>query len=555
MSDEKTSIIPQPAEENNDGIPAVDIDKPAVIAPTPAPAPKPTPAGNDATDTATDQNVPSEQQSAEENQQQVDDRYEQPLASQYQNPVLKVLADVEHATDGGLMSVIHSNYDDAVALLTEIDDTSSDTKLLKEIISMHGNDRALLWIALTSAGIQNLSYKDGLRPTITQTGAEWLQGILLPKGTVQGISRPPIKNSAGENGKLTGKQAMMRARSVMNMGDYIHLPLPHSGLWVTILVAGDDEFVDMQTGLMNEKVVIGRRTNGIVFNNLDVIVRKHMTDFLLGMITDTSIGTTDKKVLRGLIKEQDLDILAGAYLGARFKSGYQIAQACMADPKKCTHIEVARVNIARLMITDNSRLTGFQREHMASFSGRTVEQVIAYQTAFEVMKDNTFEVGGVKYFMRVPTLEQKINAGQDWIATIEQSISETFNNSLTREQREDYINKQAALSSMRGYAHWVARIEFDDGTYVDSDEDVAGLLKEFTKDEDIRTAFTDQVNAFINRVTIAVMAMPRWTCPQCSTRQPLVNNMFPAYTPLNVGKVFFTLMVNTLNRTIDQADI
>lgn len=536
-------------EIHESGVPAVDMDRPTLAIPVVE--------KKEVLAEATSTPTPSskQQETSEEDIPHEDTREVQEFAEKYVSPIIKVLSDVQNATDGGIMSLIHSNYEDAVKLLNELDSTAPDAKLLKEINAMHGHERTMIWLALTSAGVQNLSYKDGLRQTITHTGAEWLQGILLPKGTVQGITRPPIKNSASEDGRLTGQAAMMRARGVMNMGDYIHLPLPHSGLWVTILVATDEEFMDMQTALMNDKVVVGRRTNGIVFNNLDVIVRKHMADFLLGMITDSSIGTTDKKVLRGLIKEQDLDILAGAYLGARFKSGYQLAQACTADPKKCTHVEVSKVSIARLMIVDNARMTSFQREHMAHFSGRTVEQVIAYQTAFEVLKDNTFTIDKVKYYLRVPSLEQKTNAGQDWIATIEQSIAETFNNSLSREAREEYINKQAALSTMRGYAHWIARIEFEDGAYVDSEDDLATLLTQFSKDEEMRDKFNTQVNAFINRVTIGLMGVPRWTCPQCSARQPLVNNMFPAYTPLNVGKVFFTLMVNTLNRVFETADI
>jgi hypothetical protein len=558
MSDDKVSIVAPDAEDNS-GIPAVDMDAPKVAPPvaeqpaqTAAAAPEPaTPGEQDSDATQGGEDTDNAEQ-----QVGVDTRVVQEISDRYQNPIIQKLADIETATDGGIMSVIHSNYDDAVNLLNELDDTSPDVKLLKEIVSMHGQERAMIWLALTSSGIQNLSYKDGLRPTVTYPGAEWLQGILLPNGNVQGIARPPVKNNKpGEDGRLTGNAAMMRARSVMNMGDYVHLPLPHSGLYVTILIAGDDEFVDMQTALMNEKVTIGRRTNGVVFNNLDVIVKKHMTDFLLGMITDTSIGTTDKKVLRGLIKEQDLDVLAGAYLGGRYKAGYQLAQACEVDPKQCTHVEVGKVNLSRLMITDNSRLTNFQRDHMARYSARTVDQVIAYQTAFEVLKDNTFEIDGVKYYLRVPSLEQKIESGQDWINAIEQAIATTFNNSMTREQREEYINKQAALSAMRGYAHWVARIEFEDGGFVDDEETLATLLKQFTSKDDIKEAFMNQVNAFINRTTISIMAMPRWTCPNCGKRQPLVKDTFPAFTPLNVGKIFFTLMTNTLNLTFEKADI
>lgn len=539
MSGDNPSILSQqePVEENHAGIPEVDPGRPATTG-TIGTDPEPAEAG---------QQGDAEAPEAEAVEQTFD-----PL---YQNPIIEKLNSMEDVGTEGVLSIMHQDYDAATALINEIDTNTEDKKILKEIVSLYGADKAMIWLSLASNAITNLSYRSGLNLTIRQDGAQWLQGILLDSNKVQGVSRPPVKRSTEGTKLLTGPQAVMRARGVMNMGDYVHLPLPHSGIWVTLLIAGDDEFVDMQTAIMAEKAILGRRTNGLVFNNLDVVVRKHMTDFLLGMVTDSSIGVSDKKTLLPLIKEQDLDLIANAYLGARFKSGYHMVTACAADPKKCVHVEAAKVNVSRLSIIDNNRLSPTQRAHMSHFSGRTVEQVIAYQTGFEVMKDNVITVKDVKFYLRVPSLEDKNAAGYAWINGIQQAITDSFNDSMTREQREQHINKQAALSSMRGYAHWVTKIEFNDGNYVESADDVALLLKQFSATPDMRKPFFEELNKFINRVTVGVVAVPRWKCPNCQARQPLVSNTFPAYTPLNVARVFFTLMTNTLNQTFDQADI
>ncbi|QZA71053.1 baseplate protein [Erwinia phage AH06] len=547
MSNENPTVANVATEDDNahSAIPEVDPSKGRAAVPAPTPVKETPPAGTDP-ETPAD---PAEEQPAEE-----EDAVEQPIDALYKDPFIEKLKSIEAMGGGDVMSIVHEEFDAFAALINEIDSNTDDKKILKEIISLYGAERALLWLSLASNAINNLSYRAGINLTIRQDGAQWLQGILLGD-KVQGVSRPPVKTSSEGTKLLTGPQAVMRARAVMNMGDYIHIPLPHSGIWLTMLVAGDDEFVDMQTGIMAEKGVLGRRTNGMVFNNLDVVVRKHMSDFLLGMVTDSSLGVSDKKTLLPLIKEQDLDLIANAYLGARFKSGYNLVTACAADPKTCVHVEAAKVNISRLMIIDNSRLSATQRSHMSNFSGRTVEQVLAYQAAFEVMKDNVIEVGAVKFYLRVPSLEDKNLAGYAWINGIQQAITDSFNDSMTREQREQHINKQAALSSMRGYAHWITRIEFEDGSFVDSGDDIAMLLKQFSAKEEMRKPFFEKLNEFINRVTIGVVAVPRWTCPHCGKKQPLISKMFPAYTPLNVGRVFFTLMTNTLNQTFEQADI
>jgi len=482
------------------------------------------------------------------------DRY-QGLDPLYQSPFLAKLSEAESIDD--TLAIIHTNREEAFQMVNSINTVSTENAIFKEMVNVHGPEKSLRWLAFTANAIDHLVHENVLDATVAHPGARWLQGI-FNNGMVMTPGRRGVEETKtnGEKTRLTGIQAMVRARRVMCMGDYHSIPLPHSGIWVTLKIAGDDEYVDMQTAIMNDKTLIGRRTNGLVFSNLDVIVRKHMIDFLLGMVCESSIGITDKSKLLALIKEPDIDILAQGYLAGRFRKGYKLTQVCQANPAACVHDETELASINKLLIIDNARLSNEQLAHMQKIEGRTVEQVLAYQVAFEHHRNNVVDLSDdVKVYFRIPTLEDKLTEGFTWIDSVTSALSTTFNDSLSREQREQYVNKQISLSAMRIYGHWVSRIEYADGGYVDSREDIASLLVEFGMDETLRDAFFKKMKAFVAESTIGIMGVPRWTCPVCQKEQPKVSEYFPAYTPLNVGKVFFTLTTNTLTKIFQKTDI
>lgn len=319
--------------------------------------------------------------------------------------------------------------------------------------------------------------------------------------------------------------------------------------------------LNFHTRILAAKSVLGRRTAGLVFSNSDVVILRHLWDLLSGMIVSTSMGKVNKKELTALVKVQDIPLMVGYYMAARFRSGYNLAQACQADPQKCGHVDVQRVNINRMLIIDNSRLTDAQRGHMRKQGGHDANSVLAYQEYFSAIRENVVDITpGVRVVFGVPSVEQKLQAGQAWLDAIEDAVTLSFQDELTREERVQYINKQAALSALRNYAHWVRRIDYLDANgevdgFIEGDEDIHTQLKELSKDDVFRDSFYKEIGKFINDMTVGIVAVPRYKCPACQGRQPAVNDQFPNYTPVNMERAFFTLLANTLNRSIANADI
>lgn len=486
-----------------------------------------------------------------------DSTYVSPIIERVFKPYSE-LRDLLHITHGDQIRI-----SEIVEGINEGKADSIEMEMFREMIRLKGADVAMQWLASTQNAINHMAYLNGMTDTVMRSDSQWLQGILIDDKVV-GAQRPGVeskKNKHVPGERLTGKNAMIRVRQEMQIGDFVTIPLPHTGIWVTLLVAGEDEMVNFHTRVLSSKSVLGRRTAGLAFSNSDVIILRHLWELLANMIMNTSMGNVNKKELINLVKVQDIPLMVAGYMAARFRSGYHIAQACQIDPSKCSHVEVSKVNINRMSIIDNARLTESQRAHMRRRTGHKLETVLAYQEGFTVMNNNVrMLTDTIRIVFGMPSIEQKLNAGDAWIDAIEDAVTLSFTDTMTREERVKYINKQAAVSALRNYAHWVKRIDYLDADgdvygFIEGDEDIYSQLSELSSKPEIKDKFFLEISKFINEVTIGIVALPRYTCPSCQQKQPAVNDVFPDFTPVNMERCFFTLLGNTLNDSMASADI
>lgn len=476
------------------------------------------------------------------------------LPEGYISPIDSILG-LSIADTNEIISISHHDHVALAQLIERLDDQSDDNLMFKEIVQKFGAEKAFYWLRNTNDSLSNLSYKNGLVPAANNTEADWKQGIFY-KGFLYEMHRPGIDETLAPDGRLRGKQAMTRLRSIMKMGDYLTVDLPHSGFWITIEIPGDDVLVNFRMRLLAEKVELGRRTNGLVFSNSNVYVAKHMSDMLLNCVVSSSIQITDKAELLKLIKEPDLDIIAHSYMSARHRNGYKLAESCTASPSTCSHIQVSQVTVGRMKIIDNNKLTESQKGHMANVTSQTVKDVIAYQESFAVFRDNVQKIDDeIEITFQVPSLDTKIKYGQNWVNNIVDNLDIVFNKELNADHRNQAITEQAGINNLVTYAHWIKCIRFKDGGFVDDEKMITKALIEMNRNEEYSAKIYDAINAFINKAVVGIIAIPRFVCPECKQRQPKVLNAFPAFTPVNMCKIFFTMMTNTLSNYYARSDI
>lgn len=541
-------------DDNKDEVPSIELSEVSVA------RVEPTSAGVSVEDPSIDLG----EDSIDENQTVAPD--EDPVFDPlFNNPVIEqIMRPFEEITNA--LHVAHGDQMTIADLIDGINKAAPDSienEMFKELVKTKGVEKAMQWLASTQQSINHMAYQNSLTPTVMRENSQWLQGILI-NGHVIGAHRPDVKNKNSQHtpgSRLVGNEAMVRVRQAMGIGDFITLPCPHSGLWLTLLISGEDEMVNFHSRVLTSKSVMGRRTVGLVYSNTDVIILRHLWDLLASMIVNTSMGKVNKKELVNLIKVQDIPLIVAGYMAARYRSGYPLVQPCQVDPTKCAHIETSLVNINRMIIIDNAALSPVQRAHMARRAGHTTETVLAYQEQFAALSDNVRSLtDGVRVVFGMPSVEQKLVAGDAWINDIEDAVSLSFSDTMTRDERVAHINKQAAVSALRTYAHWVRRIDYlaADGTvdgFVEGDEDIYTHLTEMTRNAEVRAKFFEEVAKYINSVTVGIVALPRYVCKSCGQRQPAVGEKYPDFTPINLERCFFTLLGNTLNDSMATADI
>lgn len=480
---------------------------------------------------------------------------------EYKSPILEKIENMKDASD--VLNVIHGNYGEVSEIINNINTDTSEANMLKSIIRRRGSEAAVSWLSSVSIGINHILRHNPLDKSVQWPGARWVQGMLLndkrrnitrPNIAAQGVTGTDLEEGIKT---LTGMSALMRARKTMHRGDGVLVPLTHTGMWVVMEVEGDDAWVNMQLELAQDRVVIGRSTNGLVFNNLDGIIYKHMAQFLVGSIIKTSIGTTDRKELFKIIKAQDVYTLAHSYLTARFKRGYDLTTACVERNERnelCGALRSDRVALAQMLITDDSRISKEQVQHMNRDSGHTIESLVAYQECFDFKRK--FEITeGVSIHMQTPSIQDKIDNYNNWVSAIEESLPEVFNEGTSASDRENAIHTKANMTSCRGLAHWISSISFGTDEVITSRKDIEAVIGEFTTDPEIATAINHAVIEYAASMSITIVAVPRWTCTECNKMQPASNQNFQAFTPLNVEKTFFTLMTRALTQIYEREEV
>jgi len=136
-------------------------------------------------------------------------------------------------------------------------------------------------------------------------------------------------------------------------------------------------------------------------------------------------------------------------------------------------------------------------------------------------------------------------------------VDAAFGTALEGQERDQYIMAQSRMATARQYSHWVKRIIFKN-----KEEEVAGvltfnpeeddqddvresfveLLGEISSRQDVVERFTEGVQKFIDSVTVAMVAIPRYNCRVCSAPQTVEGSKHPRLLPLDVTRLFFTLL-------------
>lgn len=398
----------------------------------------------------------------------------------------------------------------------------------------------------TTAGL----YQD----RFTDPTSEFKQGIENEEGKLNSISNIKFKKTDGE---LKGELALLKVSKLLGLGDIMSVPLPHSGIWVTIKPPTERDLIDFYNTLFREKIVLGRTTSGLTLSNFSVYINDRLVDFIIKHIYSVNYSDIPKEELKNYILIHDLPILAWGFACTIYPNGFDFQRACVTDIEQCTYIAKAIINMTKLLWIDNSSLSKAQKTILEEYRPNKLtldnyRKYIAEHT--RVVSSIVTLKGDIKVKLKIPTINEYVTDGLNWINKINSAIEYVVidNDNKEEEAKTELLNQYVKSSILRQYSHFIDYIEIEDNIIQDRDT-INQVLEALSSDDEIRPELLNKVFEFKSKTTIALIGIPEYKCPNCGTVQKGdVNSNLTNVIPLDTMNLFFTLITLRIAKILER---
>jgi len=329
----------------------------------------------------------------------------------------------------------------------------------------------------------------------------------------------------------------IKLSSAVGIGNPIHVPLWHSGMWVTIKPLTATDKINLQMALSEEEDRVGRLTHGLIYSNYTVIFAKILVDVLRVNIVDSSLNVPDDKDIFDFIKIQDLNILVWGLLRSMHPRGFNYLVYCKNTTKvnddkdiSCTFRQDVKLDLSKLLWVDESIFTDTQKRHMVKRSSKivTVEEITEYQENLSVndtvkIKPN-LEGLDITLYLNNPSISTYLEHGDMFITTLrDEALSLLENGTLVDgdnlvnnvREAENLLIKAVILNI---YTHYIQKIVVDGEITTDVSE-IISYLDILSENSAIRKKVVNSILDYIDTSIAAVIGIPDYTCPTCGKNQ------------------------------------
>lgn len=384
------------------------------------------------------------------------------------------------------------------------------------------------------------------------------QGVKRGDGSLASISRPKFKVADGE---LKGEAAILQVSKSLGLGDTLTIPLPHSGIVVTIKPPNERALIDFYNTLFREKIYLGRASAGLTLTNMSAYLNNRLFNFMLEHVHSLNYKDIDKKDLGNYLLIHDYHILAWGFAATQYPNGFEYQRPCSSNVGKCTHIERGLINMLKLLWIDNTQLTDLQKQVLLDYRPNQldVNQYNKYIADHGRVRPRTCTLSnGMIVHLKVPTFNEHISDGMGWVSRINEDIGRliTDEDSEARERSEllaQYVN----ASILRQFSHFVDYIEQSEaegGGVIRHRETINKVLELLSSDDKIRPELTQLILKYKSDTTIGLIGIPSYNCPACKAEQNTtpVNESFVDVIPLDVMYNFFTLLTLRMSKILER---
>jgi hypothetical protein len=389
---------------------------------------------------------------------------------------------------------------------------------------------------------KNLGY---FTHALDKEGSLWEQGILSDDGKSVYIRRANNKTSK-EPRALSGAAARDRNKRAFGLGTSIRIPLVHSGIHVSMGSRSSKDFITLEAQIAHDKSRGGRDTIGIIYQNSQINIIRRVWDFTYESIRDVNVQNWSDIDLGDIFPCTELPILYWGLGCTMFPDGYNLDMPCSAGVNICKHVETVLLDLDKLLWINTNGLAQSQKDRLFNPGHQnSLEDLKKYQENAVSPFTRTFEAKpGVDITLKVPTINEYLEAGETWMADLTQGITELFGREPEDEiEVQAYTNRILSSGTVREYSHWVKQITYDKVDIVAGKADISENLQDMsTAEPEIIEYILEQIQLFIEDATVGIIAIPNYACPKCETDYVTdEHSKHPELVPIDMLKHLFTL--------------
>ena len=419
-------------------------------------------------------------------------------------------------------------------------------------MELREDERTRNWAYTLSRGHSKNTLNGALSKCFNK--GDWRQSVPSESGSLSG-GIPKINSVSNVN--LYGKEAILRLMSHLGGATNYQIPLWHTGIWVNIDPVTDSDMLALFRELNEDKIQLGRYTNGAIFSNTSAFTTKRVIDFIISKIGETTYRPDKNKPIEldKIISINDLPILILALCNSMYPKGFKHNRACVYNPKKCHHTYSGIVDFDKILWTNIAALTKPQIRLMSTACNGQVNKEIVDTWSNELSRPESRVVdleavsgAKIRFILKVPKYNEYVDSGYTWLNGISDSIGESIEiDDLV--ERNKYIDDNARATMLRQYGHYIKSVEFGDGNCINDNTDIEEVLSNLSSDSNIRTGLVKAITNFIDDTTISVVGIPTYECEECGGGQTDEGRgIYKHVLPLDMIELFFLILIDRVKR-------
>ena len=345
------------------------------------------------------------------------------------------------------------------------------------------------------------------------------------------------------------------------VGNLVHIPLTHSGFWVTLKPLTNEEKVTLYLELAKELDRLGKKTHDLIYTHTTALFTRIIKEYLSNKIVRTTLKLDKEQDIFDYILLPDINLLMWGILKSLYPKGYNFTLECKnalkIDPQTkkplCTWKGISIVaDLNKMLWIDEKQLNEKQLEIISRRvdNSVTIEEMQEYQDNLDTSGSNvisertTDEEGNpitLDIYLKTPSINEFINKAEYNINNIENELTKLVNDNTIKDTPDDKTKAELELSKaieLQFYNHYVKSINFN-GEIYNTPDAINAALEVLTDTVEIREKIKSRIIDYINKSLVAFIGMPEFTCPVCKSKQTDNKTGFIAF---DVFMHFFILL-------------